>query len=66
MVMQALVLASGSQYRAGLLARLGIEFQVISPDVDESAHTGELPAELAIRLAAKKAEAALTRLLELT
>ena len=62
MVMQALVLASGSQYRAGLLSRLGIEFKVISPDVDESAQPGELPADLAVRLAAKKAEAVRTRL----
>ena len=63
--MQALVLASGSQYRAELLTRLGIEFQVISPDVDESAHSGEMPAELAVRLAANKAEAARSRLLSL-
>ena len=62
MVMQALVLASGSQYRAGMLSRLGIEFQVISPDVDESAQAGELPADLAVRLAAKKAEAVRTTL----
>ena len=63
--MQALVLASGSQYRAELLTRLGIEFQVISPDIDESARTDEPPAELAVRLAAEKAEAARNRLLSL-
>ena len=63
--MQALVLASGSQYRAELLARLGIEFQVISPDIDESARTDEPPAQLAVRLAAEKAEAAQIRLLSL-
>ena len=64
--MQALVLASGSQYRAGLLARLGIEFQVISPDIDESARTDEPPAQLAVRLAAEKAEAARNTLLSLS
>lgn len=60
--MQALVLASGSQYRAGLLARLGVEFQTISPDINESAHAGEFPAELAKRLASEKAHAVMNEL----
>ena len=61
--MQALVLASGSQYRAGLLARLGVEFQTISPDINESAHASEFPAELAKRLASEKAHAVMNELL---
>lgn len=56
--MQVVVLASGSQYRAQLLTRLGIEFEALSPDIDESALDGELPAELSPRLAREKAQAA--------
>ena len=53
-----LVLASTSRYRAGLLARLGIPFLTFAPDVDETAHPGETPAQTAIRLAEAKARAA--------
>jgi len=56
--MQGLVLASSSQYRAELLSRLGITFDTISPDIDESAHPGEPPDVLAKRLAQTKALAA--------
>ena len=56
-----LVLASGSRYRAELLARLGIPFEVWSPDVDESPRPGEPCAQTARRLALAKAEAALGR-----
>lgn len=56
--MQAVVLASGSQYRAQLLSRLGLEFEAVSPDLDESALPGESPTELATRLARQKAETA--------
>ncbi|MFK7857827.1 MAG: nucleoside triphosphate pyrophosphatase [Granulosicoccus sp.] len=56
--MQAVVLASGSQYRAQLLTRLGIDFNVLSPDIDESALAGEPPAILSTRLACEKAHAA--------
>lgn len=56
-----LVLASGSRYRAELLARLGIPFESWSPDVDESARAGEACAGTARRLARAKAEAALAR-----
>lgn len=55
--MQAVVLASGSQYRAELLSRLRIDFQAISPDVDESGLESESPSELATRLARLKADA---------
>lgn len=56
-----LVLASGSRYRAELLARLGFPFERWSPDVDETARPGEPCAETARRLARAKAQAALTR-----
>ena len=56
-----LVLASGSRYRAELLARLGIPFERWSPDVDEAALPGEPCAGTARRLARAKAEAALAR-----
>lgn len=52
-----LLLASGSRYRAELLARLGLDFQAEAPDVDESAQSGEGPQAMALRLAALKADA---------
>lgn len=51
-----LILASGSRYRAELLARLGIPFTQHSPDLDESAHLNEDGLALATRLARQKAE----------
>ena len=57
----ALVLASGSAYRREQLARLGLPFESLSPDVDESARPGEAPDALARRLAADKARAILLR-----
>ncbi|MFK8078721.1 MAG: nucleoside triphosphate pyrophosphatase [Granulosicoccus sp.] len=56
--MQAVVLASGSQYRAQLLTRLGLDFRVVNPDIDETPLTREPPADLSKRLARQKAEAA--------
>ena len=50
-----LVLGSTSRYRAELLSRLKLTFDVVAPDVDESARPGELPHELARRLALAKA-----------
>ncbi|NBB93277.1 MAG: septum formation protein Maf [Gammaproteobacteria bacterium] len=52
-----LILASSSPYRAELLARLGLEFERSSPDVDESPLDGESGRELAMRLARAKAAA---------
>jgi septum formation protein len=52
-----LVLASGSAYRKTLLERLGLPFEVFSPDVDEKAVAGEAPADTALRLAVLKARA---------
>lgn len=52
-----LILASSSRYRRELLQRLGIAFDVVAPDVDESVHSGEAPRALAERLALAKAQA---------
>lgn len=56
-----LILASSSRYRRELLQRLGIAFDVVAPDVDESAHAGEAPRALAERLALAKAQAVAER-----
>ncbi|TDK26049.1 septum formation inhibitor Maf [Luteimonas aestuarii] len=52
-----LVLASTSPYRRELLSRLRLPFDVARPDVDETPLAGEMPAALALRLAAAKAAA---------
>ena len=51
-----LILASGSQYRRDLLARLGLSFDVQAADIDETPQAGEDPNALANRLAATKAD----------
>jgi septum formation protein len=53
----ALILASSSRHRRALLERLGLAFDVIAPDIDETALPGERPAETAVRLAEAKARA---------
>jgi septum formation protein len=52
-----LVLASTSPYRRELLARLGLAFTQVAPDVDESPLPSEAPAAIASRLARAKAGA---------
>ena len=52
-----LILASTSPYRRELMQRLRIPFDVVSPEVDESPLAGELPRDLACRLALAKARA---------
>lgn len=52
-----LVLASSSPFRRALLERLGLPFESISPNVDETPHAGEAPAALVQRLALAKARA---------
>lgn len=52
-----LILASSSRYRRAMLERLCLPFSAISPDVDETPHAGEKPAELALRLSIAKAQA---------
>jgi septum formation protein len=57
----ALILASASPYRRELLARLGLPFEAVSPEVSET-HTGaESPADRALRLALAKAHAVARR-----
>ena len=53
----ALILASTSRYRRELLSRLRLLFDVVAPDVDESALPGEALPQLALRLALAKAHA---------
>ena len=50
-----LVLASGSPRRRELLALLGLPFDVVPVDVDESVPPGEMPRDLVRRLAIDKA-----------
>ena len=52
-----LILGSTSRYRRELLERLRLPFEVLSPQVDETALPGEVPAALAWRLALAKAQA---------
>ncbi|MCW5671745.1 MAG: septum formation inhibitor Maf [Hydrogenophaga sp.] len=52
---RALVLGSTSRYRHALLSRLGVPFQAVAPQVDETPRAGEQPADLALRLALEKA-----------
>ena len=51
------MLASTSRYRRELLQRLRLPFEAIAPQVDETALPGEMPADLAPRLARAKAQA---------
>lgn len=54
--MPPLILGSTSPYRRELLARLGLAFQVVAPQVDETPRPGEAPLALARRLALAKAQ----------
>jgi septum formation protein len=56
-----IVLASTSIYRRELLARLGLPFEVASPDVDEIPLPRETPQDTARRLAEAKARAVAAR-----
>ena len=53
----AIVLASSSPYRRGLLDRFLSHYETVSPDVDESNEFGLEPEDLARDLARRKAEA---------
>ena len=57
----ALVLASGSPYRAELLRRLRVPFTVDVPRIDETAEDHESPEATALRLSVRKAEAVAAR-----
>lgn len=52
-----LILGSSSRYRQALLKRLGLEFECLSPDVDETPLANESALALVQRLAKLKAEA---------
>ncbi len=51
----SLILASSSPFRKQLLAKLGLEFSVQVPNIDESQQAGESPKQLVHRLAQQKA-----------
>ncbi|GLQ45507.1 Maf-like protein [Dyella lipolytica] len=55
MTTRQLVLGSTSRYRAELLHRLGLAFELRSPGTEESVMAGEAPAARAMRLAEAKA-----------
>ncbi len=55
--MPRLILASTSPYRRELLARLGLTFEVLAPNVDETPLDDERPEALVARLAEAKAAA---------
>jgi len=59
--MPRLILASTSRYRRELLARLGLPFEVVAPEVDETPPPGVAPEALAERLGRAKAEAVADR-----
>lgn len=56
-----LVLASASPRRHELLASVGLEFDVVPADVDESVRPGETPADYVARLSREKAAAVADR-----
>ncbi len=56
-----LILASTSPYRRALLARFGLPFEVLRPEIDETPLSGEGPSSLADRLAEAKARAVAVR-----
>lgn len=51
-----LILASSSPYRKEMLLRLGLAFETISPNVDETPNPDESPTQLALRLSKLKAQ----------
>lgn len=55
-----LILASGSRFKQQELARLGIAFEALDANIDESARPDEAPDALATRLAVAKARAIAT------
>ncbi|AAV82186.1 septum formation inhibitor Maf [Idiomarina loihiensis] len=52
-----LILGSGSKYRREILDRLHLNYDVVKPDIDESAISSESPQQLVGRLAEAKARA---------
>lgn len=60
----SIALASASPRRRELLTQLGVNFTLVSADIDETPLQGELPAHYVARLAQQKARAGLARLTE--
>jgi septum formation protein len=58
--MQKIALASASPRRRELLAQLGVQFELVKADVDETQHPGELATDYVLRLAISKARAGFT------
>ena len=58
---RTLVLASTSPFRRALLERLGLAFETVAPDTDETRLPGEPPEQLVRRLAEAKARAGAAR-----
>jgi len=56
-----LILASTSRYRKDLLSRLGIAFETVAPEIDETPLNGEHVSDTARRLALAKAQAVRAR-----
>lgn len=56
-ISRRLVLASSSRYRQALLAKLGLVFEAVAPDIDETPRPAETAAALSARLALEKAQA---------
>jgi septum formation protein len=54
---RTLVLASTSRYRRTLFERLGVPFDVVAPNIDETPRANETPSATAVRLAEAKARA---------
>lgn len=59
---QRLYLASTSPYRRALLERLGLPFECLAPQIEETPWPGESPQALVRRLSCAKAEAVALRL----
>lgn len=59
--MARLILASSSPRRRELLQQLGLDFEIFSPDIDESVLDGEDVAAYVERLACSKAQAVLAQ-----
>ena len=57
-----LVLGSASPRRSELLRSVGLEFEIVPADIDESTHPGETPAEYVARLSAEKASVVAQRI----
>jgi septum formation protein len=62
MKFRPIYLASRSPRRRELLQQIGVDFAVISADIDESVQAGEAPRQYVERIAIEKAQAGLSKL----